>query len=162
MLFRSNELLRKIKKENLNEKDIIEYDLSEIIFQAKDQEELKNIIQEINISINQIGFDNTANKFSISNSAKFGGKIGKVKQNQLSEIILKELNKINVGEFTRPMKIGSGFMIILINDKQIINEKIDENIMLKNMIEFEKQKQYENYSQIYFNKIKINSQINEF
>ena len=60
------------------------------------------------------------------------------------------------------MKIGSGFMIILINDKQIINEKIDENIMLKNMIEFEKQKQYENYSQIYFNKIKINSQINEF
>ena len=157
-----NELLRKIKKENLNEKNIIEYDLSEIIFQAKDQEELKNIIQEINISINQIGFDNTANKFSISNSAKFGGKIGKVKQNQLSEIILKELNKINVGEFTRPMKIGSGFMIILINDKQIINEKIDENIMLKNMIEFEKQKQYENYSQIYFNKIKINSQINEF
>ena len=53
-------------------------------------------------------------------------------------------------------------MIILINDKQIINEKIDENIMLKNMIEFEKQKQYKKYSKIYFNKIKINSQINEF
>ncbi len=53
-------------------------------------------------------------------------------------------------------------MILLINDKKIINEKIDEKIMLKNMVDFEKQKQFDNFSQVYFNKIKINTYIDEF
>ena len=53
-------------------------------------------------------------------------------------------------------------MVLLINDKKIINQKIDEKILLDNMIEFEKQKQFDSFSQIYFNKIKINSRIYEF
>ena len=72
------------------------------------------------------------------------------------------MNNINIGEYTKPIKIGNGFMVLLINDKKIINQKIDEKILLDNMIEFEKQKQFDSFSQIYFNKIKINSQIYEF
>ena len=72
------------------------------------------------------------------------------------------MNNINIGEYTKPIKIGNGFMILLINDKKIINQKIDEKILLDNMIEFEKQKQFDSFSQIYFNKIKINSRIYEF
>ena len=157
-----NKLFNRIKNENLNKRDIFEFDLSEIVFQAKNQEDLEKLINSIYENISNVGFKNTAIKFSISNTSKFGGKIGKVKENQLSKAILNELNKIKVGEYTRPLKIGSGFMILLINEKKIINEQIDEKIMLKNMIEFEKRKQFDNFSQIYFNKIKINTYINEF
>ena len=156
-----NDLLKKIKKQNLNE-NIIEYDLSEIVFQAKDQEELKSKINLINQSISDIGFKNAANKFSISNTSKLGGKVGKVKENQLSKKILKELSNINIGEHSKPLKIGTGFMILLINDKKNIQQKADEKIILKNMIEFEKQKQFNSFSQIYFNKVKINTRIYEF
>ena len=157
-----NELLNKIKKQNLDNNNILEYDLSEIIFQAKNRDELESKIKLINQNILEIGFRNTANKFSISNTSKLGGKVGKVKENQLSKKILNELNNINIGEYTKPIKIGNGFMVLLINDKKIINKKIDEKILLDNMIEFEKQKQFDSFSQIYFNKIKINSQIYEF
>ena len=157
-----NELLNKIKKQNLDNNNILEYDLSEIIFQAKNRDELESKIKLINQNILEIGFRNTANKFSISNTSKLGGKVGKVKENQLSKKILNELNNINIGEYTKPIKIGNGFMVLLINDKKIINQKIDEKILLDNMIEFEKQKQFDSFSQIYFNKIKINSRIYEF
>ena len=157
-----NELLNKIKKQNLDNNNILEYDLSEIIFQAKNRDELESKIKLINQNILEIGFKNTANKFSISNTSKLGGKVGKVKENQLSKKIINELNNINIGEYTKPIKIGNGFMVLLINDKKIINQKIDEKILLDNMIEFEKQKQFDSFSQIYFNKIKINSRIYEF
>ncbi len=84
-----NKLLDRIKKENLNKRDIYEYDLSEIVFQAKNQEELNKLINSINQNISNIGFKNTAIKFSISNTAKFGGKIGNIKESQLSKKNLK-------------------------------------------------------------------------
>ena len=53
-------------------------------------------------------------------------------------------------------------MILRINDKKIIQEKIDKKLLLKKMIDFERQKQLDIYSQIHFNKLKINTFINEF
>ena len=69
--------LKKILDQKLNIKNTVEYDLSEIVFQANNQNELNSILKEIEISIKTIGFNSTANKFSISSSSKFGGKIGK-------------------------------------------------------------------------------------
>ena len=115
-----NKIRKKIKDEALNYKDIIEYDLSEIVFLANNQQELNIKLKEIYSSIENIGFNNTANKFSISETSKFGGKIGKVKENQLSKIIKKELNKISVGSFTGPINLNNGFIIIKINDKEFI------------------------------------------
>ena len=157
-----NELLKRIRTENLNRKNIVEYDLSEIVFQAKNQDSLKSMINQINISISNIGFKNTANKFSIANKSKFGGKIGKINENQLSKKISIELDKLKIGEYTKPLKVGNGFLILLINNKKNINREVDEEIILNNMIQSEKEKQFESFSQIYFNKVKINTNINEF
>ena len=95
--------------------------------------------------------------FSTANSSKFGGKIGKVKENQLSNQIQKELNKINIGEITNPINIGSGFIILYINDKKISKLEENEGDLLKKMIQFEKAKQFDQFSLIYFNKVKINT-----
>lgn len=156
------QLMSKIKKENLQNKTMIEYDLSEIVFQANNKEEYLSKTEEIKTSIATIGFSNTANKFSTADTAKLGGSIGKINENQLSKVIRETLTNIEINEFTKPINVGSGFMILFINEKNIINKKIDENLMLKKMVAFERNKQFENYSQIYFNKVKINTLKNEF
>lgn len=156
------QLMSKIKKENLQNKTMIEYDLSEIVFQANNKEEYLSKTEEIKTSIATIGFSNTANKFSTADTAKLGGSIGKINENQLSKVIRETLTNIEINEFTKPINLGSGFMILFINEKNIINKKIDENLMLKKMVAFERNKQFENYSQIYFNKVKINTLKNEF
>ena len=154
-----SELREKIKKNNLGSKEILEYDLSEIIFQAKNQSELQSKTNQIEKSISDIGFKVTANKFSISNTSNIGGNIGKIKENQLSEKIFKELKKVQTGGFTKPINMGNRFLILFVNEKNMISQKLDEKEILKTMIEYEKKSQFENYSQIYFDKIKLNTHI---
>lgn len=156
-----DELKKKITDQKLNIKNIVEYDLSEIVFQANNQNELNSILKEIDVSIKTIGFSSTANKFSISSSSKFGGKIGKIKDNQLSQIIGDELKDLTVGQITKPIKVSNGFLILSINQKKLIESEINEKELLKEMINFERNNQFERFSQIYYNKIKINTQIDE-
>lgn len=156
-----SELKNKIQKEKMNTKDLVEYELSEIVFQANNQTELQSKVDEINLSINNLGFKTTANKFSISDTAKFGGAVGKIKENQLSEEIFNKVKDIEIGEYTNPIKVGNGFLILMINKKNLIKSKLNEDEILKDMVDFETNRQLEQFSQIYFNKIKLNSQIDE-
>ena len=155
-------LIKRIEEENLLKNDIIQYDLSEIVFEINDNNELKSKKKIINESILDNGFENTANKFSISNTSRLGGYIGEIKENQLSNNIKESLSLLEIGEITDPINIGSNYLILRVNDKKIIQEKIDKKLFLKKMIDFEKQKQLDTYSQIHFNKLKINTLINEF
>ncbi len=154
-----NELKKKIKENKLNYSNIIEYDLSEIVFQSNTQDALKAKINEIKLNIDTIGFSSAANKFSISESSKFGGKIGSIKENQLSNKIRDELKKYQIGQITNPINIGSSFIILLINNKKEIEIEKDDNLVLKSMIEFEQNRQFNQFSQIYYNKIRLNSEI---
>ena len=154
-----DKILEKIKNDKLNSKEIIEYNLSEIVFQANNQSELENKTSEIEEFIKESGFSTAANKFSISDTAKLGGLIGKINDNQLSLKFQNELKKINTGKFSKPINVGNRFIILFINEKKIINEKLDEKEILKSMIDFERKSQFENFSQIYFEKIKLNMQI---
>ena len=154
-------LKNEIEEKNLDLTKSIEFDLSEIVFQASNEIEFAEKIKQIKLSIENNGFNTSANKYSVSKTANFGGKIGKVEKNQLSDKIQKELEKIQIGQYTNPINIAGGFLIIFINDKIEITKKLSKEEILKNLIKFEKRKQLEQFSQIYFNKIKINTQINE-
>jgi peptidyl-prolyl cis-trans isomerase SurA len=112
--------------------------------------------------IEQIGFKNTATKFSISETSKLGGYLGILNETQLSNEISEILSSKDISEYTEPIKVGINYLILFVNDKKIIKKTIDKENLLKNLIEIERQKQFDNFSQIYFNKIKINSFINEF
>lgn len=155
-------LIKRIEEENLLENDIIQYNLSEIVFEINDNNELNSKKKIINESILNNGFENTANKFSISNTSTLGGYIGEIKENQLSNYIKKSLFFLEIGEITDAINIGSNYLILRINDKKIIQEKTDKKLLLKKMIDFERQKQLDTYSQLHFNKLKINTFINEF
>ena len=153
-----NELLKRIN----NEKNIIEeYLLYEIFFRLENSENLNEKKEKILSSISDIGFNNTANLYSISESSSYGGKIGWVKETNLSEIIKIELEKIDIGQHSKVMQIGNNFMILKIEDKKSSNKIIDKKTRLEELKKFEVNKQLNLYSNMHFNKIKINYSLNE-
>ena len=149
------------KKINSTEEYKNEYLLSEIFFNKDQNLNLKEKVKAIKQSIKNVGFNNTASIYSISNSANSGGKIGWVDEENLSEIITKELKNIKVGQFTNVIQIGNNFLILKIEEKKTKKIEKDKELILQQMIEFEKNKQLNQFSQIYFNKIKVNYEINE-
>ena len=157
-----NKIRQNVKNEKINYKEIIEYDLSEIVLAPKNEKDLNEKIKKIIETINMYGFETAATKFSISDTSKLGGNIGKIKENQLSKDLKKEIQKLKVNEFSKPIIINNNYLIIKVNQKKIINEEFDENKIVREIIKIEKDKQYQNFSQIYFNKIRLNTQINEF
>ena len=98
-------LVKKINR--LDNKKRKEYLLSEIVFELKKTENLDSLSNKIRVSINEIGFGNTANLYSISESSKFGGNIGWVDENNLSETISGKLRMINKDQTTDFIQIGN-------------------------------------------------------
>jgi len=149
------------KLNNVNLKDKKEYLLSEIIFEKKTDQELNKLIENIKSSISEIGFSNTANIYSISETSKFGGKIGWIDETSLSDKINDELRIKKVKEFTNVIQIGNNFLILMIDDIKFTKISIDKEKELKKLIEYEKNRQLNNFSKIYFNKAKMNYIIDE-
>ena len=160
----------KIDKENLinqidrssKEEFSIEYNLSEIVFIKNQNISLKDQSKKILESIEINGFENTANLYSISDSSKVGGKIGWVKKNNLSLEINNELENLKVNSYSDPIKIDNNYLILKINDIKEITVKVDKQKELDKMIMIETSKQLDKFSNIFYNKIKLNSVISEF
>ena len=152
------ELIQKVQ--NIN-KYKNEYLLSEIFFNKDKNLGLKKQISKITNSIDEVGFNNTASIFSVSESANIGGKIGWVEENSLSKKIIDEIKKIKIGEYTDVIQFGNNFLILKVEDKKTKKINANKDQIIKNMIEFEKNKQLNQFSNIYFNKVKINYQIDE-
>lgn len=152
-------LVKKINR--LDNKKRKEYLLSEIVFELKKTENLDSLSNKIKVSINEIGFGNTANLYSISESSKFGGNIGWVDENNLSETISGKLRMINKDQTTDFIQIGNNFLILKIEDIREKNISIDKEKELERMIKFETNKQLNQFARIYFNKAKLNYTINE-
>jgi len=155
------EMKNEIKKNILDRKEQNSYFISEILFTAENYEELQKKHKSIEKSILEIGFKNTANIHSVSNSAKLGGIVGWISESQLNEIIKKEIINLKIDNYTKPITIPGGFLIIRLNDKkkEEINLNFDEELNKK--VNSEKNSQLQNFSEIYFKKIKKNSTISE-
>ena len=138
-----------------------EFLLSEIIFKKKNNQTVFELINEIRSSINDIGFENTANLFSITESSKLGGLIGWVSEKNLAKPIINELNKIKAGQFTNVINVDNNFLILKINETRISEIKINKDFELKKLIEIETKNQIAKFSRMYFEKVSINYFINE-
>ena len=136
--------------------------LSEIIFTIKENEKLEKKFLIIKNSINDIGFEETAKLYSVSESKKNGGKIGWVYKSQLSNKISSEIDKINVGEFTSPITTPGGFIILKIIDKKEEFLKINKDEEFKKAVNFEKNRQLTMYSTLHYKRIYNKAVINEF
>ncbi len=139
-----------------------EYNLSEIVFKESGNESLENLIKKINKNINSIGFENSANMFSISSSAKNGGLIGWINELQISDNINKNIKNLKINSFSEPIKISGSYIIIKINDKRVFKEKINIEDQLNSLISQETNRQLNNFSIIFYKKLKKNLDINEY
>lgn len=156
-----NEKDLKMRLNNQTSDAILQYFLSEIVFEKKINTSIEYQINQIKQSILEIGFNNTANLYSISNSSKFGGKVGWIDENNLSELIINELRKIEKGEITNIIQISNNYLILKIEDIKTKKINLDKDEELKKLINFERNEQLNRFSNIFFNKAKINYSINE-
>jgi len=155
--------------ENFFKKQIEKFDkeeienllLSEIIFTVNNKSEFQSKYDEIKTSINEIGFEETARIYSLSDSRKSGGNLGWIYKNQLSKEIKNELNEIVVGNFTKPIITSGGFLILKLNDVKSESIEDDKDTRLKKMIEFERERQFTTFSTLYYKRIYNTAEINE-
>ena len=151
------------KIDNLDkEKFSVEYNLSEIVFEKKQNISLEEYSKKIYESIEINGFENTANLYSISDSSKVGGKIGWVKKNDLSSEVNSKLKNVKINSHSSLIEINNNYLILKINDMKEIPIEIDKQKELDKMIMIETSKQLDKFSNILYNKIKLNSVISEF
>ena len=149
--------------DNMSEKEfLIEYNLSEIILSKKNKNNLIEVEEKIFESINEIGFENTANLYSISDSAKVGGKIGWIRKDNLSAEVVEKLKNLEQNSNSPVIEIGNNYLILKINEIKEIPVKIDKKRELEKLIMIETSKQLDKFSNIFYNKIKLNSKISEF
>ena len=161
IIINKKDLENKVEK-YLKENELTkEFNLSEIVFQIKNDNEIiekKNLIKK---DIVEKGFKSAANIYSISESSKFGGELGWIKSNQLSNKILDILTNLSIDEISEPIKIPNGYMILKINDIREITIEKDKEKLLDELIKVETNNKYSQFSIIYYNKLKLNSVISE-
>ena len=153
----------KLKEDILknNAKIIKSYLMSEIFFEVSKSEKIQTKYQKIVNSINNNGFENAALKYSISATSNMGGKLDWINENSLNIKIRDVLAKKEINEFTKPIIVPGGFLILKINDIKTQKSEINLNIELKKLIQITRNNQLNQYSKIYFNKVKENMEINE-
>ena len=95
---------------------MIEYNLSEIIFDLKSNEDVENKYKTIQNNINKYGFKETASLISISDTSNSGGEVGWIRKTHLSKKIIQNLASVVVGEYTKPIQVNNAFIVLKIND----------------------------------------------
>tara|TARA_B100000427_G_scaffold193225_1_gene160620 strand:+ start:178 stop:1116 length:939 start_codon:yes stop_codon:yes gene_type:complete len=139
-----------------------DYSLSEILFEIEKDQTFENRLDEIKESIEKIGFDNTANIYSVSDSSKFGGKVGWVNESQISEVISNNIKNLKINELSKVLKSPAGYLILKINDKKKINEPFDEKKYFNMLKQAKTNQQLNQFSIVFFKRLKQNTFINEY
>lgn len=154
---------KELKEKVLNNQNKVEVLLlSEIIIDLKNKSEIKNLYDRISESIANVGFKATAIKYSTSSSKTNSGSLGWINKNSLSNEIQREMDILKIGEITKPILIPSGILVLKLDDKKFVDQDINIEDELQKMIDFEMNNQLNNFSNIYFNKIKNNLPTNEY
>ena len=104
---------------------------------------------------------NAAIIHSISDTSSNGGNLGWIKKPSLNSKVINEIEKIKLGSFTNPIVVPGGFLILKINDQRLTDKDVDTENEINLVIQEKTNEQLNQFSIIYFNKLKKNFQINE-
>ena len=162
VVINNDELKNNIINQFNNNKKKFTYNLSEIVFSKNAEETFDEKLLKIEKSIKKIGFENTANIYSISSSSKNGGLIGWINEIQISDQINEKIKKLEVNQVSEPIKIQNKYILIKINNKKKIQQKINIENELDKLINKEMNSQLANFSTIFYKKLKKNIEINEY
>ena len=130
--------------------------LSEIIFDVANKVEFKDKYEKILSDIEKVGFKNAALIHSNSDTASSGGVIGWVKEENLNKNLKNIISKLEPGQFSKPIRTSSGFIIIQLDDKKEYQTKLNIDEKIEEIIRFKRNEQLNQFSSMYLNKIKKN------
>ena len=156
----------KINKEKIKQKVSkinyqYEYNLSELIFELKNNENIDSKYNEIKKSIKKDSFEDVTALLSISDTSEAGGALGWIKENALSKIVKDALVDLNSGDITKPLVIPGGVLILKINNMRQVKKEINIQKEIQAVIRNKTNEQLNQFSVLYFNKIKKDILINE-
>ena len=135
--------------------------LSEIVFNLDKKKDLNKKYEEIKKIIETDNFSKAALIFSISDSSNNSGKIGWINENSISNKIREEISKNKIGQITNPIQIPGGFIILKLEDKREVKVGVEIEKEIEKVVIKKTNEQLEQFSNIYFQKIKKNIKINE-
>ena len=150
-----------IKNEIKTNTKIKELLLSEIVFTIDENEKLNDKFELIKKRILNNSFSDAALIFSISESAKNGGNLGWIKETSINKKIKNEIENMALGQYSKPLVIPGGFLIIKIEQERYVDVDTDINKEFDLIVKKKTNDQLNQYSIIYLNKVKKNIQINE-
>ena len=150
-----------IKSNLSNNKKQTEFLISEILFNIDENEDLNKKFLLIDNSIKEINFAQTALAYSISDTANKGGNLGWISESILSEKIYKKIKKLKIGEYTNPILVPGGFLILKLLDFKEVNKEFDIENEVKKIVKEKTNQQLNKFSNIYFNKVKKDIVIDE-
>ena len=133
-----------------------EFLLSEIVFNVANKDEFNNKYQKILVDIEKVGFKKTALIHSNSDTAANGGLIGWVKEVNLNKNLKKVISELKAGQFSKPVRTSSGFIIIKIDEEKEYVSKFNLADRIDEIIRFKTNEQLNQFSNMYLNKLKKN------
>ena len=133
-----------------------EFLLSEIFFNVANKDEFNNKYQKILLDIEKVGFKKAALIHSNSDTATNGGLIGWVKEVNLNKSLKKVITELKPGQFSKPVRTSSGFIIIKIDEEKEYVSKFNQADRINEIIRFKTNEQLNQFSNIYLNKLKKN------
>lgn len=151
--------LEELIKNNL---EILSFNLSEIIFFEKNKDAIEKKIQEITTSIKTIGFKDAAVIHSISETAKLGGEIGWINENQMPKKIFFAIKDLKIGEFSKPIITPGGIILLKVNNKKKVSTKIDKKKEMDRLISYERNRMLNEYSIIYYKEVENKAYVEKF
>ena len=162
MYFKSIKInLDEIKKNIIENNTQKEYLLSEIVFDLGIEENLDEKLKDITQSIEEKGFENSALIFSISETVNVGGRLGWISENSINQEILNEILNTKINDYTQPIRIPSGFLILKISETRETEKNINLDEEIKKIVKLKTNEQLNQYSNLFFNKIKKDFKIDE-
>ena len=149
----------KLENEISSKKILTEFNLSEIVFNVEKKENLLRKVNLIKSDIENKGFDNAALIHSVSQSRNSGGVLGWINENSLNNKLKDIIKSLKIGRYSDPQTIPGGFLIIKLNDINNKNISVNMKEEINNLIKLKTNQQLNQFSNIYFNKIKKNIKI---
>ena len=116
-----------IKKDLLLQDNLFinNYLLSEILFRVSKTNSFEEKLNLIKKDIKDKGFKNAALIHSISETSSLGGNIGWIDENTLNIKIKEKISKLEINQYTLPIQVPAGFLILKLNDIKKIKKSFD-------------------------------------
>ena len=148
------EILNNTVKNTVSRKDFL---LSEIEINLPNNE-MQLVIKKIMGNIEMEGFENTAKKYSISQTAERGGSLGWINEKKLSGKILENIKNLKTNEVGKPIILENSIVFL-----KKMGEKVYEKDVKKlkdNIIKIEKEKKLKMFSNSHYSNLERVTQIN--